>query len=145
MNATLTAARAGLTRDRIELWQTPTNAQDLWAYLFPAVAMLVAMFFMRNATVPGVDFSLGAWVMPSILGMNIAFAGLVNLAQQLIVEREDGTLLRRWPSRSRRSSRPAALRTGTFSGHAARQPPRCYLSGEAPSTTVPGRDCQSAH
>jgi ABC-2 type transport system permease protein len=29
-----------------------------------------------------------------VLGLNIVFGGLVNLAQQLLVEREDGTLLR---------------------------------------------------
>jgi ABC-2 type transport system permease protein len=32
--------------------------------------------------------------LPSVLGMSIAFGGLVLLAQQLTVEREDGTLLR---------------------------------------------------
>ncbi|MQA83037.1 MAG: ABC transporter permease [Streptosporangiales bacterium] len=94
MNTTLTAIRAGLARGRIELRQTFTNSQDLWNYLFPTVVFLVVMIFMRNATVPGTNFSLGARTMPSVLGMVVAFGGLVNLMMALTVEREDGTLLR---------------------------------------------------
>jgi ABC-2 type transport system permease protein len=94
MTPMLTAVRAGLARGGIELRQTFTSAQDLWTYLFPTVILLVVMLFTRDATVPGTNFSLGSRTLPSALGMGIAFGGLVNLAQQLIVEREDGTLLR---------------------------------------------------
>jgi len=88
------AARAGLARGRIELRHTFTNAQDLWNYLFPAVLLLVVFFFMRDATVPGTNFSLGSRTMPSALGMSIAFGGLVSMAMTLTIDREDGTLLR---------------------------------------------------
>jgi ABC-2 type transport system permease protein len=94
MNAQALAVRAGLRRGWIELRHSFTDPQDLWAYIFPAVILLVVMVFMRNATVPGTNFSLGSRTLPSALGMGIAFGGLVNLAQQLTVEREDGTLLR---------------------------------------------------
>ena len=94
MNATLVAAQNGVRRGWIELRHTFHNGQDLWGYLFPAVLLMVVTLFMRNATVPGTAFSLGARTLPSALGMGIAFGGLVSLAQQLIVEREDGTLLR---------------------------------------------------
>ena len=94
MNATALAARAGLRRGWIEIRQTFTTAQDLWTYLFPTAILLVVMIFMRNSTVPGTSFSLGSRTLPGALGMGIAFGGLVNLAQQLTVEREDGTLLR---------------------------------------------------
>jgi ABC-2 type transport system permease protein len=90
---TLTAVRAGLARGRIELRQTFTNAQDLWNYLFPTVALLVTMLFMRGHTVPGTGFSLGSRTLPSVLGLSVAF-GLITLAMSLTVEREDGTLLR---------------------------------------------------
>jgi ABC-2 type transport system permease protein len=50
--------------------------------------------FMRHATVPGTGFSLSARTLPSALGMSVAFGGLVTLASALIIEREDGTLLR---------------------------------------------------
>jgi ABC-2 type transport system permease protein len=90
----MAAARAGLARGRAEVRQTLTNGQDLWNYLFPTVIFLIVMFFMRNSTVPGTTFSLGSRTLPSIIGMGIAFGGLVTLMMQLAVEREDGTLLR---------------------------------------------------
>jgi ABC-2 type transport system permease protein len=94
MNATVVALRNGVRRGWIELGHTFRNGQDMWGYLFPAVLLTVVTVFMRDATVPGTGFSLGSRTLPSALGMGIAFGSLVNLAQQLIVEREDGTLLR---------------------------------------------------
>jgi ABC-2 type transport system permease protein len=94
MSPVMSAARVGLTRGRIELRQTFTNAQDLWNYLFPAIILMVVLFFMRGATVPGTSFSLSSRTMPSALGMSIAFGGLVTMAMALTVDREDGTLLR---------------------------------------------------
>lgn len=91
---TMAAARAGLARGRAEVRQTLTNGQDLWNYLLPTVIFLIVMFFMRDSTVPGTTFSLGSRTLPSIIGMGIAFGGLVTLMMQLAVEREDGTLLR---------------------------------------------------
>ena len=94
MNPKTAAARAGLARGRAEVRQTLTNGQDLWNYIFPSMVFLIVMFFMRDATLPGTTFSLGSRTLPSILGMGIAFGGLVTLMMQLAVEREDGTLLR---------------------------------------------------
>jgi ABC-2 type transport system permease protein len=94
MSTVTTGVRAGFARGAIELRQTLTNGMDLWTYLFPAVLLLGAVFFMRNAHVPGTDFSLGARTLPSAFGMGLAFAGLVNVAQLLVLDREDGTLLR---------------------------------------------------
>ncbi|GAB1509010.1 ABC transporter permease [Actinophytocola sp. KF-1] len=94
MSPTMAAVRAGLARGRAEVRQTLTNSQDLWNYLFPTVIFLVVMFFMRNSTVPGTTFSLGSRTLPSVIGMGIAFGGLVTLMMSLAVEREDGTLLR---------------------------------------------------
>jgi ABC-2 type transport system permease protein len=94
MNPTLRTFRFGASRGWTELKHTFRNSQDLVGYIFPTILFLVVVFFMRDATVPGTGFSLGARTLPSVLGMNIAFGGLVSLAQQLLVEREDGTLLR---------------------------------------------------
>jgi ABC-2 type transport system permease protein len=90
----ISAIRTGVARGGIELRQTLTNATDLWTYLFPAVLLLGTIFFMRDAHVPGTTFSLGASTLPSVLGMGLAFGGLMTVSQQLVVEREDGTLLR---------------------------------------------------
>lgn len=94
MTPTSAAVRAGFARGRAEIRQTLTNGMDLWNYLFPTLIFLVVMFFMRDATVPGTTFSLGSRTLPSVIGMGIAFGGLVTLMMSLAVEREDGTLLR---------------------------------------------------
>nr|WP_296073318.1 ABC transporter permease [uncultured Actinoplanes sp.] len=90
----IATVRTGIARGGIELKQTFTTPVDLWGYLFPAVLLLGTIFFMRDAHVPGTTFSLGSQTLPSALGMNLAFSGLVLAAQLLLVEREDGTLLR---------------------------------------------------
>jgi ABC-2 type transport system permease protein len=94
MSPTMVATRAGVIRGRTELRQSFTNVQDLWNYFFPTVIFLVVLFFMKGAAVPGTNFNLGARTLPSVLGMNVAFAGLVTLMMGLALEREDGTLLR---------------------------------------------------
>lgn len=52
------------------------------------------LLFMRGSTVPGTDFALGAMVLPSMLGMSVAFGGLMGPAGTIAMDREDGTLLR---------------------------------------------------
>jgi len=94
MSSVSTAVRTGFARGGIELRQSLTNAMDLWTYLFPAVLLLGTIFFMRDASVPGTDFSLGARTLPSAFGMGLAFSGLVTVATLLVTDREDGTLLR---------------------------------------------------
>ncbi len=94
MNPAVAAVQAGLRRGGIELRQTLTNFQDLWNYLFLPAIFLVVMFFLRGNTVPGTSFSLSAMTIPSAMGMQVAFGGLVSVATLLIMEREDGTLLR---------------------------------------------------
>lgn len=94
MSSMTTAARAGLARGGIELRQTLTTLTDLWTYLFPAILLLGTIFFMRDVHVPGTSFSLGARTLPSTFGMGLAFSGLMTVAQLLVVDREDGTLLR---------------------------------------------------
>jgi ABC-2 type transport system permease protein len=94
MTPMVAAARAGLSRGAHELRQTFTNGQDLWGYIFAPLAFTIVMTFMRGHTVPGTNFSLGVRTLPSAIGMGIVFGGLVTLSMALIVEREDGTLLR---------------------------------------------------
>ncbi|UGT40692.1 ABC transporter permease [Nocardia yamanashiensis] len=94
MNPTAVAVRAGLRRGTIELRQTFTNGMDLFAQFFWPVASLVALFFMRDSTFEGSGFGLGALALPGVLGMTIAFTGMFGIAQNLSLDREDGTLLR---------------------------------------------------
>jgi ABC-2 type transport system permease protein len=90
----MAVARTGVARGGIELKQTLTTPIDLWGYLFPTVLLLGTIFFLRDATVPGTDFSLGSRTLPSAFGMGLAFAGLITVATLLVTDREDGTLLR---------------------------------------------------
>ncbi|WP_409496354.1 ABC transporter permease [Amycolatopsis sp. cmx-11-12] len=94
MNAIQHSVRLGVRRGLLESRQTLTNSEDLFnTFLFPAL-FVVAMFFMRNAKLPGTEFSLGAATVPSVLGASIVFSGMLGMAGVLAVEREDGTLLR---------------------------------------------------
>ncbi|MFD0360609.1 ABC transporter permease [Nocardia sp. GCM10030253] len=94
MNPMNTAVRAGLTRGTTELRQSLTNGQDLFGLLFWPIVMIIVLFFMRNGTLATSGLGLGAFALPSILGMLIAVNGIFGMAQFLTLEREDGTLLR---------------------------------------------------
>ncbi|MFG1641316.1 ABC transporter permease [Amycolatopsis sp. NPDC049252] len=86
--------RAGLARGWIEFKQTWTNREDLVGQIVFAALFLGVVFFMRDATVPGTGFSLGAATVPGVLGAGIVFTGLTGAASYLVIDREDGTLLR---------------------------------------------------
>ncbi|QKV78886.1 ABC transporter permease [Amycolatopsis sp. Hca4] len=94
MNARTAALRSGLARGWIEFKQTWTNADDVVGQCVFVVLFLGTLFFMRNATLPGTSFSLGAATVPSVLGAGIVFQGLTGAAGHLAIDREDGTLLR---------------------------------------------------
>ena len=88
------AVRAGLSRGLIETRHMLTDVPTLiWYFIFPVIYAIVVLI-MRGRTVPGTDFALGAMVVPSIVGMSIAFGGLTGPAGTIAVDREDGTLLR---------------------------------------------------
>jgi ABC-2 type transport system permease protein len=92
MHPTATALRQGCTRGLIELRQSFTGA-GLLGHLFWPVVTLVAIFFLRDRGFQASGFTLGALVLPSVLGMFVAL-GMLLLIQYLSAEREDGTLLR---------------------------------------------------
>jgi ABC-2 type transport system permease protein len=88
------AVRAGLYCGWIETRQAYTQPASLLFYLTVRVMYAVALVWMRGKTVPGTHFALGAMVLPSLLGMSIAFGGLAGPATAIAYDREDGTLLR---------------------------------------------------
>ena len=88
------AVRIGLKRGWTELRQTLTTGQDLRSYLVPTVILLFSMFMQRDSKVHGTTFSLGTMMLPGVLGLVVLWGGFLAVAQQLAVEREDGTLLR---------------------------------------------------
>jgi ABC-2 type transport system permease protein len=92
MRPTATALRQGWARGLIELRQSFTGA-GLLGHLFWPVVTLVAIFFLRDRSFGTSGFTLGALVLPSVLGMFVAL-GMLLMVQYLTAEREDGTLLR---------------------------------------------------
>ena len=94
MNPTLVATRAGLSRGRIEFKQTLTTPGDLIAILITTGSFLAAMIWTRHTHVPGTDFSLGTTMLVSVLGLDIVVYGFITMADLIVTEREDGTLLR---------------------------------------------------
>lgn len=88
------AVQAGWQRGLIEFRQSLTNGSDLFGLLFWPVAMLVVLLFIDDVSFGTSGFLLGTLFLPSVIGMNVALNGLLNMSQLLAVEREDGTLLR---------------------------------------------------
>jgi ABC-2 type transport system permease protein len=92
MNAALTTLRQGTAQGLIELRQAFTGG-ELIGNLFWPTATLVAIFVLRDRHIDGIDLSLGALVLPGVLGMFVAL-GMLLIVQHLTADREDGTLLR---------------------------------------------------
>ncbi|MFD1812989.1 ABC transporter permease [Rhodococcus gannanensis] len=94
MNATVHAARVGLTRGRIELRQLFTAAPDLIGqFLTPAIS-LVVLYLLRNREYAGGDLSIAELALPGLIGSIVVFNGLFAITNVLVLDREDGTLLR---------------------------------------------------
>jgi ABC-2 type transport system permease protein len=94
VNPMTAAARSGVRRGILEFRQSFVTSTDIIGVVFPTVILLVVMIFMRDATIGQTGFSLGTMSLSSVLGMTVAFNGMMTVSQQLAVEREDGTLLR---------------------------------------------------
>ncbi|MFP8886280.1 MULTISPECIES: ABC transporter permease [Streptomyces] len=88
------AARTGLRRGWTELKQTFTSGQDVFGYVLWTVLLIVPLFLVGDEALEGAGISAGAFMLPSMLGMTLAFTGVMTTAQLLATEREDGTLLR---------------------------------------------------
>ena len=92
MNPATTALRAGLSRGLIE-WRQSFTGVALVGQIFWPAATLAAIFFLRDKNVGATRFTLGAFILPSVLGMFTAL-GMLLVIQDLAAEREDGTVLR---------------------------------------------------
>jgi ABC-2 type transport system permease protein len=94
MSAKGIAVRAGFRRSAIELRQMFTDPQGLAAlFLFPALIM-VALFFMRNGSFEDTEFGLAVLALPGVIGTIIFFNGIYIIGEAIVLDREDGTLLR---------------------------------------------------
>jgi ABC-2 type transport system permease protein len=98
LDARRAAVGAGLSRGWIETRQNLTETAYVVGHAIPPVAYFAVLLFMRwvtrGKTVPGTDVALVAMVLPSLLGLTIAYGGLSAPAVSITADREDGTLLR---------------------------------------------------
>lgn len=95
MASTNLGIRAGLSRGLIEFRNSYVrNRDEVVINVVLAVGFAVVLFFQRNSTVEGTTLSLAAVVLPGILGLMVAWGGMMGASGVLAVEREDGTLLR---------------------------------------------------
>jgi ABC-2 type transport system permease protein len=86
--------RLGLARGGIEMRQSLTYWPDLVQTLVFSGISLLVLFLLRGHHVPGTTFDLGSLTLPSLVGMNLAFSGVLGVTGVLSIDREDGTLLR---------------------------------------------------
>jgi len=93
VNATAYGARLGLERGWRE-FRHCLGSSDQWYNVFIGVAYFTVLLFQRDSAVDGTTLTLAALTLPSVVGMSVAFGGLVGPAGQLSTNREDGTLLR---------------------------------------------------
>ncbi|THV42436.1 ABC transporter permease [Glycomyces buryatensis] len=77
--------------------------------LLPMLICVAVLYFLRGVDIEGAPISLGAMNMPSLIGMNIVFGGIVTMVSALVMDRVSGTLLRA-------KSMPGGM-TGYLIGH----------------------------
>jgi ABC-2 type transport system permease protein len=109
MNTTLHEYKTGWKRALIETRVALTSAGDLMGFIMPTAIAIVVLLFMRRADFEGAPVSLGSMNMPSLIGMNVIFGGIMGMVGALAMDRTNGTLLRA-------KSMPGGM-TGYLVGH----------------------------
>lgn len=88
------AIRQGLSRGWTEFMISLRSADEIGFNVVIVAIFCLVLFFQRDTVVEGTTQTLASVVLPSLVGMMVAFSGMVGAAAALSVEREDGTLLR---------------------------------------------------
>ena len=88
------AVRLGLRRGWTEFGQSVRSPQDQAFYVFMGMATLAYLWFNREDEVEGTALLYPTVALPSILAALVAFNVVMGPASALVMEREDGTLLR---------------------------------------------------
>lgn len=109
MSTTAHEYRTGWKRALIETRVILTSPGDLSGLIAPLLITFGVLLFMRGVDIEGASVSLGAMNMPSIIGMNVVFGGVVTMVGALVMDRVNGTLLRA-------KSMPGGM-TGYLVGH----------------------------
>lgn len=90
----LHAIRVGLRRGWRLCVLSLRNPEDISFYLLWGGGMAVYLILNRNTVLEGTDIALPAFALPGVIAAMIVFGGIAGPAFSLVLEREDGTLLR---------------------------------------------------
>ena len=90
----LHAIRVGLRRGWRLCLLSLRNPEDITFYLLWGGGMAVYLVLNRNVVMEGTDLTLPTVVLPGILAAMLVFGSVTGPAFSLVLEREDGTLLR---------------------------------------------------
>jgi len=94
MNPRTHAIRVGIARGWTEAKLSLRAPDDIAFYLLWGIGVLAFLFVNRGMEVEGTTLSFPTLAMPGVLGAMVIFGGVVGPAFALVLEREDGTLLR---------------------------------------------------
>lgn len=90
----LHAIRVGLRRGWRLCVLSLRNPEDLMFYLLWGGGMAVYLILNRDVVLEGTDIAMPAFALPGIIAAMLVFGGVAGPAFSLVLEREDGTLLR---------------------------------------------------
>lgn len=88
------ALRVGARRGVTEFGISLRNPEDLMFYLGWGGGVLLYLVLNRDAVVEGTTITVPSLAMPGLLAAMLVFGGVLGPAFALVLEREDGTLLR---------------------------------------------------
>lgn len=90
MNAYRTGARRGMISTKIRL----TTPSDVLGKLIPLALFVAVLLFLQGVDFDGAEVSLGAMNLPGLIAMIVLFSAVTGIANILMMDRTNGTLLR---------------------------------------------------
>jgi ABC-2 type transport system permease protein len=94
MNPRAHAIRIGLQRGWTEFKLSLRAPEDMTFYVVWGLGILIYLFVNRDNAVEGTGLSTAVVALPGVLAAMVVFGAVVGPAFTLVLEREDGTLLR---------------------------------------------------
>lgn len=94
MNPRAHAIRIGLKRGWTEFKLSLRAPEDMSFYVVWGLGILIFLFVNRDNVVEGTGLSTAVVALPGVLAAMVVFGAVVGPAFTLVLEREDGTLLR---------------------------------------------------
>lgn len=94
MNPRAHAIRIGLQRGWTEFKLSLRAPEDMSFYVVWGLGILIYLFVNRDNAVEGTSLSVAVLALPGLLAAMVVFGAVVGPAFTLVLEREDGTLLR---------------------------------------------------